>query len=401
MLKRNPSVIAKRLLPLYCANFFHGFVFWYAFEKVFIRGIGFNDATIGFMIAAYSAVMLVAETPSGILADRWSRKGVLMIASCALAASSLIGGLSHNVPMYICANLLWGVFFAMYSGTYDSIVYDTIYEETGDSKQFDYYGRIKTTYSSALVSSSLIGAAIAHYLTFRIGYFMTIPFSLMPIIFLAAFKEPQLHKKAVAISIGKQAKVTFSAVTRNKDVALIVLSLVMIGLLTYITLEFSQLWYIALAAPLTFYGVANAALLTSFGIGGAIAGHFKLYQFPKLMSALGLIVLSSLGLAFMRNIYVVLGCLVTLTSLLIGLNVVFSRALHDALSSNIRAGASSAISTLSRILIIPTALFIGYLSNKFSIFNSAWVVVALVLFLTMIIYVEANKSDRRSLVPKS
>ena len=49
------------------------------------------------MAAAYAAVVPILEVPSGILADRWSRRGVLMAASAALALSALIGGLSHNV----------------------------------------------------------------------------------------------------------------------------------------------------------------------------------------------------------------------------------------------------------------------------------------------------------------
>src|ERR1044071_8996032 len=115
--------LVKRLLPLYVAVFSHGFVIWYAIEKIFMHTIGYNDAGIGVMVAAYSALMLLAQTPSGILADRWSRKGVLLIASVCLILSSLIGGLSTEPYLYIVAALFWGLFYAFYLGTYDSIVY--------------------------------------------------------------------------------------------------------------------------------------------------------------------------------------------------------------------------------------------------------------------------------------
>ena len=120
----------RRLLPLYVAAFFQGFVLWYTIEKLFMRSIGFDDAGIGIMVAGYSVVMLLIETPSGILADRWSRKGVLMVASVALAASSLVCGISDSIPFYLVGAGLWGIFFAFYSGTYDSMVYDTLLEET-------------------------------------------------------------------------------------------------------------------------------------------------------------------------------------------------------------------------------------------------------------------------------
>lgn len=53
------------------------------------------------------------------------------LASIALMLCALIGGLSTDVPTYILSALVLGVYFAMYSGTLNSIVYDTELEETG------------------------------------------------------------------------------------------------------------------------------------------------------------------------------------------------------------------------------------------------------------------------------
>jgi MFS family permease len=83
------TALDKRLTPLYAAAFFHGFVLWYAIEKLFMHTIGFNDTGIGVMVAAYCAVILLAETPTGILADRWSRKGILVLASVMLPSVRL------------------------------------------------------------------------------------------------------------------------------------------------------------------------------------------------------------------------------------------------------------------------------------------------------------------------
>src|SRR6185503_1723280 len=155
------KALMRRLLPLYVAMFFHGFVLWYVVEKLFMRQIGFDDTGIGFMVAAYSALVLIAETPSGILADRWSRKGVLMVASVFLAIASLVNGLSTEPVMFVIGSLIWGVFFALYSGTYDSIVYDTVKEETGSGELYDkYFGRYRAVDSVALVSGALLGGAL-------------------------------------------------------------------------------------------------------------------------------------------------------------------------------------------------------------------------------------------------
>src|SRR6478609_2155565 len=101
-------LILTRLWPLYAASFIQSCVFWYSIEKPFMFSIGFTATTIGLMSAAYSIVMLITETPSGLLADRWSRKGILMIAGLLLALSALISGLSTNIITFIFGAMLWG-----------------------------------------------------------------------------------------------------------------------------------------------------------------------------------------------------------------------------------------------------------------------------------------------------
>ena len=69
---------------------------WTPVEKLFLNEIGFDAAAVGVMAAAYAALVPLVEVPSGLLADRWSRRGVLIIANLALLLSVLVGGLSHE-----------------------------------------------------------------------------------------------------------------------------------------------------------------------------------------------------------------------------------------------------------------------------------------------------------------
>ena len=114
------------------------------------------------MAAVYAVVVPVLEVPSGVLADRWSRRGVLILASVAAIISVLVGGFSQSVTAYMISAVFLGVFFALQSGTLESVVYDTVLEETGDSDAFERtIGRVRLVESVALVASALIGGAIA------------------------------------------------------------------------------------------------------------------------------------------------------------------------------------------------------------------------------------------------
>jgi predicted MFS family arabinose efflux permease len=125
------QLLRRRLLPLYAAVFLQNLALWVPIEKLFMTTIGFTPASIGAMAAVYAVVVPVLEVPSGVLADRWSRRGVLVLASIASIISVLIGGLSQSVAVYMVSAGFLGVFFALQSGTLESVVYDTVLEETG------------------------------------------------------------------------------------------------------------------------------------------------------------------------------------------------------------------------------------------------------------------------------
>jgi MFS family permease len=131
-----PRALSRRVRPLQIGAGLQGFMLWVPIEKLFQTQIGFTAATIGLMAAAYAAIVPLLEVPSGIFADRWSRTGILIISSVAAAASALVGGLSHNVATYIAAAMILGIYFALNSGTVDSVVYDTVVEETGSNELY-------------------------------------------------------------------------------------------------------------------------------------------------------------------------------------------------------------------------------------------------------------------------
>ena len=90
-----PRTLARRLLPLQIGTL-QGLILWVPIEKLFMTQIGFDAASVGAMAAAYAAVVPLLEVPSGILADRWSRSRLMVLACVALMVSSLLGGLSET-----------------------------------------------------------------------------------------------------------------------------------------------------------------------------------------------------------------------------------------------------------------------------------------------------------------
>lgn len=371
----NNSALHARLRPLLVAAFFQGFVLWYAIEKLFMHAIGISNAQVALLTVLSTAAMLVANVPLGILADRWSRRGVLLLASGALMASSLVGGASHALWQYAVSGLWWALFYACYYGTYDSIVYDVLLEELGESEQFEhYYGRVQLADSVALVGGSLLSALVAHFWGLRAAYFLTVPFTAASIAVLLAFREPTLHRKSVAVQ-DSRIRVVGRLIVQKGIVLRAAICLVLVGATMRFMFELDQLWLVALALPAAWYGPVNALLLGTIGAAGPVASRIK-----RKPAAIGLVGVAMLGasaslLTHLRLLIIVSQIVMILA--LIVLEILFSRHLHDALPSNVRAAASSAVTTVGWILFLPLGLLFSAVSARTSVFRAAWVVVGL------------------------
>jgi MFS family permease len=273
----SPVGLSRRLRPLQVGAVLQGLMLWVPVEKLFQTQIGFDAAAIAVMAAAYAAVVPLLEVPSGILADRWSRTGILIISSVAAAASALVGGLSHNVATYILAAMILGVYFAMNSGTVDSIVYDTVIEETGSPDLYErWIGRIRIVESAAFTTSALAGGLLAGWTSPRLTYFLTVPFVLASIVAFSRFREPRLHRAAEPLALRRHAATTVRAMTGIQSVRRVLLLAALTALLSQAIFEFGPLWLVALHAPTAAFGPYWALLVATLGIGGYLAARLHL-----------------------------------------------------------------------------------------------------------------------------
>lgn len=370
--------IYKRLFPLYVAAFLQSFVLWYAIEKLYMSHIGFNDAGIGGMVAAYSVVMLLTETPAGIWADRWSRKGVLIVGSGMLMVSSLLGGLATEPVLYLISSMCWGAFYSLYTGMYDTIVYDVLVEETGSADDFEkVYGRVGVYESTALVASALLGGLVGQWLSLPAVYLVTIPIAALSAVALWLFKEPKLHRQHEHMTITAHVRELFTLFVRSRSILWTVASIVLVLLIGEIVFEFSQLWLIALAVPAFLFGPSFAAVLSATGIGSWLAGHVSTHRHAAMRVLLGIMLASCFALIFNRTVAIIIAAQVALAVCAIAMHVFYTRDLHDLLPAKFRGGASSAAGTVQRVLLIPMALGFGALSTGVNVFTAAWIGVGL------------------------
>jgi MFS family permease len=381
-----PRTLARRLVPLQIAVGLQGIILWVPVEKLFMTQIGFTPRSVGIMAAAYAAVVPLLEVPSGILADRWSRNRIMVCASVALVASSLLGGLSTNVPTYIAAAMILGVYFAFNSGTVDSIVYDVVLEETGTSDQYELWiGRIRMVESGAFVASALVGGLLAGWASARLTYFASLPFVAVAIVAFLHFDEPLLHRAAEPVALRSHLALTYRTVIGEPGVRQVMLLAALVGLLSQAVFEFGPLWLVALAAPAALFGPYWAALVSTLGVGAYLTSKLNLDR-GAVLSVLALAApAAALALTQTRALAAVIAAQVVLALLLAIISIRAGKLLHDGVPSNLRAGVSSGVGTLSWVMFLPFSLVFGSFARAHGVQQAGWFLTAAGLLVALLL----------------
>lgn len=390
-----PSTLRRRLRPLQLAVVLQGILLWVPIEKLFLSEIGFDPMTIGIMTAVYAAMVPLIEIPSGVLADRWSRRSVLIVGTAGLAGAALLGGLSTGVPLYLVSAMSLGVYFAMSTGTMDAVVYDTVLEETGSSDLFERtIGRIRLVESASLVASSLLGGWLAGLLSLRATYFLTVPFMVAAAVALLWFREPRLHETGRPESLRCHLAQTARILGDRGQVLPIVAAIVLAAGTTSLLFEFGPLWLVALAVPAVAFGPYWAALTAAFGFAGVLAGRVRLDSPRVTVGATVLLAGTGLVLTTGATAALIVPAQVLMAVLTILAGIHLSKLLHDAVPSTVRSGVASGVSALSWMAFLPVALVTGAVINGGGVRSAGWLVLATAILTGVLLVGLARRSTR-------
>jgi MFS family permease len=76
------------------------------------------------LFAVWSITSFVTEVPAGVLADRWSRRGVVVLAGALQAGAFAVWTAAPETWAFAVGFVIWGVSGALVSGASEALVYD-------------------------------------------------------------------------------------------------------------------------------------------------------------------------------------------------------------------------------------------------------------------------------------
>ena len=136
----------------------------YPLYALMFAGSGLSDAQISALFLIWSLVGIIAEVPTGAVADRFSRRGALAAGSGLQAAGYALWIAVPGFAGYAAGFVLWGLGGALASGSMESLVYDGLAVQGATADYPRLLGRI-----TAAGLFAQIPAAVAATVLFALG----------------------------------------------------------------------------------------------------------------------------------------------------------------------------------------------------------------------------------------
>ncbi|MGY1801196.1 MFS transporter [Blastococcus sp. SYSU D00868] len=101
-----------------------GLVPYYPLYALLFLDTGLTQAQVSGLFALWSVTAFLAEVPAGVLADRWSRRGALVLSGVLEAVAFALWTAVPTPASFAAGFVVWGVAGALVSGTAEAVVYD-------------------------------------------------------------------------------------------------------------------------------------------------------------------------------------------------------------------------------------------------------------------------------------
>lgn len=356
--------MVTRIGKIYLSNFLTGLVFWYGIEKMFMGTIGIDAVGVGLATALFLGFNLVFDIPSGILADRWSRKGMLAVSALALALCSVVLGMSNGLPQYILGYIFYGVYVVSTSGTYQAITYDILHEEGRSDQYSKIAGRAYALFLAGAGVANVASGFIAAHSSYRDAFFITVASCLLNVILILTVKEPTFHKAEAKTRVLSQLGGATRALVRIKLLQVLAVIMSALAIVELFKGEFGQLYMLRYISEPQLIGLLWAAYAFTWALGSIIAHRLR----SRLTMLVVATTLPLILMAFIDSSFSLVLFMVQAVASAALLNQIETRVQENTPSS-LRASILSVLSAAGRAISIPASLILGWL---FTHFDALW-----------------------------
>jgi len=345
---------------------------------------GLSPIQISLLLMVWAGTSFILEVPSGVFADKYSRKTILVLSQIVRIVGYMFWILMPNFWGFLIGFVFWGIKSAFTSGTLESFIFDELKSHNVENEYAKVLGRLQSLGYLAILFSG-IGAS----LSISLGYSVVLWISLISLIIstIAVYLIPDTR------AIASTEETQYFALLR-KGLEMSIKNVSILQIIIFVSL--AQALFGALDEYWSIF--ANEAGLVKSGLGI----FFALYGLVQVLASTIAYKFEKRSNAFFEFLFLVNGLLLLIASyfykvpylvLLLLLSFLFklvdvvmqSRLQHQVKDESVRATITSVKGFFVELAVMGLYLVVGFVSKSYG-YQKAFISVGYIICLIGITY---------------
>ena len=351
------------LVKIYSFKFFDDFILIYPLYAVMFSDNGLSTLKISVLLFVWSFTAFVLEIPSGVWADRYSRKNILIIGQLLRAIGYGLWLLYPGFVGFMIGFIFWGVKSALTSGTFEALVYDELKQTSQELTYAKVIGRAESLSLAGVILAGFC-ASIFSQSGYQLLLFPSIGAVIISGLSIALLPKSKIIKSTLEVRYLAHLKEGLRLVKNNTQVLKILL-FASFGLAVGGVDEFFGLFFKDL-------GLSNSEISLWAAVGSVvgIVGSLAAYRLEKVSNTKFAGMLALLGclltIGGLTKSPVALIAITGFVMLLQLLKVIFDARLQHVIEDKTRATVSSVQGFMSEVGTLSVFLLFGFIAKSSS-----------------------------------
>lgn len=270
----------------------------YPLYLLMMENEGFSVGKISLILAIWSIPCVILEIPSGVLADRWSRKYMLVLGSFLKTLCYFSWLMSKSFYIIALGFVFWGIGSTLRSGSEEALLYDSLLMEKKEGLFDRVYGRGRFLSGVGNILAAVSGGLIGMKYGFDAALILSVISCLITTAIALSFNEANLYKEqlkeddAVTDTLGG----ALSFLIKDRRLMIFAIMTLLVVSTAGIMDEYDQLIAKGFGLSIGQIGIWSALRFILIALGAYLAGYMRSLLERVLRSRDKFFLVSAIGL---------------------------------------------------------------------------------------------------------
>ncbi|MDP7358582.1 MAG: MFS transporter [Pseudomonadales bacterium] len=313
----------------------------------------------------FSIATVLMEFPSGVLADRYGRRRVLIAASLMSLVGLTIYSVADGFYSFLVAELLLAVWIALMSGADSALLYDSLKELKREDEYTQIWGNIQFYSLVFLAGVNILGGIIATQ-GLRYTLYASLPFSL--IAFLSSFYFVEAGRESSSGSVRQQLSEVGSVFSLKSQLLWIVVYGGVVFAFNQGGLWIYQPYFRLTGIEIVYFGVIFAAFHVVAAVAGKYTWWLESYLGANRLLAVLLVLTAGASILMGLHLAIYSFAFVFVHQVVRGIfRILISNEINRRVDTAIRASVLSVHALSGRIVYALLIPVVGWLADVYTL----------------------------------